>query len=378
MSSNGNKVVTIVYGGRMAGPGGVTSHIRRTMTGLGELGYGARVVSLESLPVMSRYAGHVLQAAGNRVAYPAGFEYRLRLNARRLARCLAAAGPMPVIYEDIYLAAAAPRLGGHSLVVLHALQSDNLNGIPGKARYVDSLKRYEAECLERLSGRLVCVSEMYRASVLTSLSRYLRFEPQIDVIPLGIDTSIMPAPKVKSHGNGPLNIVAAGVLNGRKNFGFFQGVIAEARRRSCRLNLGIIGEGPLRQQLEQQLGALTDAERRVVFHGWVAEQDAWRIMQQYDILMHPSTIESFSFTLLEAKALGLFTIATDTLDVPAAFCNVRAPLDPARWLDAAVNYQGIGAEQLREQALDVRTRYSYVSMARAYLDRMELMRREAC
>ncbi len=72
--------------------------------------------------------------------------------------------------------------------------------------------------------------------------------------------------------------------------------------------LDVVGDGPLRTQLEEMVKSLGLAER-VIFHGFLNDPDAW--MERSDCLLFPSYIEGMPLTLARAIQMGLPVIASD-------------------------------------------------------------------
>lgn len=76
------------------------------------------------------------------------------------------------------------------------------------------------------------------------------------------------------------------------------------------LTLRFVGDGPLRRGLQQKV-AEAGLACRVSFAGEVKLDRVWEEMRAADLLIHPSSCESFPFTLLEAQAVGLPFVSTD-------------------------------------------------------------------
>jgi glycosyltransferase involved in cell wall biosynthesis len=70
----------------------------------------------------------------------------------------------------------------------------------------------------------------------------------------------------------------------------------------------IVGEGPLRESLEQQAGALGLGDR-FVFAGFA--KDVARVLSAFDISVFPSLWEGTPLTVFEALAMGKAIVATD-------------------------------------------------------------------
>lgn len=96
----------------------------------------------------------------------------------------------------------------------------------------------------------------------------------------------------------------------RKNDTFLIDVLEQLRRADDRYVLVSIGDGGVRQEVEEkarQLG-LSDA---VIFTG--LRSDAEKFMQAMDIFVLPSLYEGLPLTLIEAQAAGLECVASDTV-----------------------------------------------------------------
>ena len=72
--------------------------------------------------------------------------------------------------------------------------------------------------------------------------------------------------------------------------------------------LDVIGDGPLRIQLEEMVKSF-GLNERVLFHGFLNDPDAW--MERSDCLLFPSYIEGMPLTLARAIQIGLPVIASD-------------------------------------------------------------------
>jgi glycosyltransferase involved in cell wall biosynthesis len=93
-------------------------------------------------------------------------------------------------------------------------------------------------------------------------------------------------------------------------------------------HLLIAGDGPLRAQIEAQVGALS-LEQRVTFSGW--RDDAPSVYAASDIYALTTWgWEGLPLTILEAMAAGLPVVATDAGGVPEAVANGETGLLVAR------------------------------------------------
>ena len=75
------------------------------------------------------------------------------------------------------------------------------------------------------------------------------------------------------------------------------------------LELHIIGDGAMRPQLES-LTAELELGDRVVFHGFISQDQCASLLAGFDVLVLPSLYECGGAVVLEAMAMGLPVIAT--------------------------------------------------------------------
>jgi glycosyltransferase involved in cell wall biosynthesis len=70
----------------------------------------------------------------------------------------------------------------------------------------------------------------------------------------------------------------------------------------------LVGDGPQRDPLEQQLRAMPSLRNRVTFAGRTFDAAQW--LHAFDVFALPSVFEGTSNTMLEAMATGLPVVAT--------------------------------------------------------------------
>jgi glycosyltransferase involved in cell wall biosynthesis len=81
--------------------------------------------------------------------------------------------------------------------------------------------------------------------------------------------------------------------------------------------LGIVGDGPRREPLQERAAAL-DVSSRITFLGFLDEyEDVLRQMRAADVFASPSTREGFGITYAEAMAAGCTVVAADHPDSAA-------------------------------------------------------------
>lgn len=134
----------------------------------------------------------------------------------------------------------------------------------------------------------------------------------------------------------------------------------------------IVGDGPLRESLEEEAKSLGIAER-TVFTGKRADIPA--LLSAMDIFTMPSLTEGQPMALLEAMASGTPIVATSVGDIPRILKNgetgqIVPPEDPNALAQAIlidINDRKKAQERAKRALAEALTRYSSARMAEEYL-----------
>jgi len=87
------------------------------------------------------------------------------------------------------------------------------------------------------------------------------------------------------------------------------------KKDSICAELHIIGDGPLRREVEELVGR-TGIRERVVLHGFLSRQELAGVLAGGDLLVIPSLFENCPVSLLEAQVAGLPVVATAVGGIP--------------------------------------------------------------
>ena len=153
----------------------------------------------------------------------------------------------------------------------------------------------------------------------------------------------------------PFRLAFIGALIPGKGADVALRVVKALEAEEPRIHLDIVGDGPLRGELETLVHEL-DLEGRVTFHGYLSRNRIPAVLEHAHILLHPSRSEGFPKVVAEAMAYGAVPIAGAVSSIPQLLEVAKAgvAIDPRdtrgfvratsrflhdedRWLEAVEN-----------------------------------------
>lgn len=137
--------------------------------------------------------------------------------------------------------------------------------------------------------------------------------PRIHVVHCGIEPWRFADPAPLPPG-GP-HLVAIGRLTEQKGFPLLIAAMALAIRTTPTLHLTLVGDGPLRAELESRSAAL-GLHTHITFAGWQDESGVRAALAAGTALILPSFAEGLPVVVMEAMAAGRPIIATAIAGVP--------------------------------------------------------------
>ena len=169
-----------------------------------------------------------------------------------------------------------------------------------------------------------------------------------------------------------------GRLVREKGLGIFAETLAELRRRNVPHQVMVIGEGPAREWFAERTPA-------AVFTGFQSGTDLGRAVASMDMLLNPSTTETFGNVTLEAMSAGVPVVAaratgSSGLVKDGETGRLMPPDDPAGFADALATYcrDPALARAHGEAAARAAAPYDWeainMSVAKAYLNLIEKRR----
>jgi len=139
-----------------------------------------------------------------------------------------------------------------------------------------------------------------------------RFGKDVTYIPNGVDTKLFSPSRHRT--NSDFRILFVGRLIEQKGVKYLLEAVAKILKEkgasSGKVFCDIVGDGPLRQELES-LSKSLGIDNVVTFHGWVVREKLPVMYQQADVFVLPSFDEGMPNVILEAMASRLPIIATN-------------------------------------------------------------------
>jgi glycosyltransferase involved in cell wall biosynthesis len=203
-------------------------------------------------------------------------------------------------YANLYVVAAARCLG---LREVGAIRSN------GRQDVIETGKIF---------GRMsLCIPRTLAGNsqlVLANLVEIGRSRPGLHYLPNVVDTEQF-SPRPDHLPENEFRLVMAGRLGAPKRFDVFLHLLAALQREGRTNTSGtIIGDGPLREQLQALAFELGLKEEQACFCNAVA--DVERIYRQANVYVHLSDWEGMPNAVLEAMACGLPVIASPVGGIP--------------------------------------------------------------
>jgi glycosyltransferase involved in cell wall biosynthesis len=143
---------------------------------------------------------------------------------------------------------------------------------------------------------------------------------RFSVVHYGVDRRFRRGPRpqalIRRHGlEGKTVVLFLGGLKRRKNLFILLDVWRTVAKERDDARLVVGGSGPLRGQLESHAGPLA-RDRRVIFAGYVPEAEKVNYYNMADLLLFPSALEGFGFSVAEAMSCELPVVASARGSLP--------------------------------------------------------------
>ena len=210
---------------------------------------------------------------------------------------------------------------------------------------------------------VITVSEFNREFILAHTKRALA--DRLHVVRCSVDTAVFHPPTDKSDQDhsSDLQIVCTGTMYDLKGHTYLIEACRILKSRGVEFHCHLIGEGPLRTQLETQVknSGLCNC---ITFHGVLPRAAIAAQLQKADVLVVPSKptpagrCEGIPVVLMEAMATGLPVVASRISGIPELVEPEQPGLlgPPGDFLARAESLQRLATESAWREELGVRAR----------------------
>jgi glycosyltransferase involved in cell wall biosynthesis len=155
--------------------------------------------------------------------------------------------------------------------------------------------------LEAKADHLLTVSESFR----TYISPHIKQPEQIKVIPNGFDEKRF---RPIAHENAVTQLITVCRLVPAKGLDILLHACAELKKKGYPFVLHIIGDGPIREELEA-LAVELDLYDDIIFYGYMLHPEEF--MPFFDVFVLPSRAEAFGSVFAEAALCWLALVGTN-------------------------------------------------------------------
>lgn len=148
---------------------------------------------------------------------------------------------------------------------------------------------------------------------------------RVSIIPLGIELASVALSREQARArlglpNDAAVVISAGRLESQKGLRYLIEAWSAVRRDVPGAMLVLLGDGPLRGELES-LAERLNVRESIYFTGW--RTDANELLAAGDLFCLPSLWEAFGYVLLEAMAAGIPIVASDVDGIPEVLMQGR-------------------------------------------------------
>lgn len=172
---------------------------------------------------------------------------------------------------------------------------------------------------------------------------------QVQFIPNGIDCNkFCFDEKLRDKYRIELNLknkdvlIHVGRLAPEKNHVFLLEVFNEYRKRNPNSELLLVGDGPLRESIEEEIEKM-GISNSVKMLG--IREDVSELLQASDVFLLPSRFEGYPVSIIEAQATGIPCIYSDSITNSASITahTIQLPIDkPEEWVNQIERFVRVG------------------------------------
>lgn len=297
--------------------GGIAEHVYELSMALVRSGQEVHVVTLGDFPYEENEGVHLHRIAVD--ASKPDFITRMNEEMKKIGSVIIESNIIDTIHAHDWMVGIAAidlafRYRKPLVSTLHSTEFGRSQGI--KEDYQMRIHKVE-ERLVKISNHVIVCSE----SMKKEIQGLFDVKAEISVIPNGIDTSKFEffidreAIKEKFCGQSSAKMILfLGRLVYQKGVNVLMGampmILSSYSRVKRDVKLVIVGEGPMRKQLEKDANYL-GVPKNVVFTGYLDDYTVRSLLKAADVVVVPSLYEPFGIVALEAMAAKTPVVVSD-------------------------------------------------------------------
>ncbi|MEA2074895.1 MAG: glycosyltransferase family 4 protein [Euryarchaeota archaeon] len=325
--------------------GGIAEHVYELSKALRRKGQEVHVVTLGSFPYEQSEGVHVHRVAVD--AFKPDFIVRMNEKMKKIGASIIESTNIDIIHAHDWMVGNAAidlafRYRKHLVSTIHSTEFGRSQGI--KEGYLMRIHELEERLIGSSEHLIVCSESMTR-----EISGLFGVTGKISVIPNGVDASKFnffvdrAAIKEKFCGSKSSKMILfLGRLVYQKGVNVLIGampiILYSSSRVKQDVRLVVVGEGPMREQLEKD-AAYLDVSNHVVFTGYLDDYTVRSLLKAADVVVVPSVYEPFGIVVLEAMAAKTPVVASDVGGLSELISDgesVKVPLDSSESLAAGI------------------------------------------
>ena len=221
-----------------------------------------------------------------------------------------------------------------------ALLLKQTHGIPYSLTVHGPDEFYDTEMYhlrEKIEGAafICCISRFCR-SQLMKVSSPMHWG-KMQVCALGVDPDVF-TPRLPPMRQDSFKLLCVGRLCAAKGQAILLAAVSKLVERGRNVRLDLLGDGPDRQVLEDQVAGMR-LEKIVVFHGAVNQEYVCKLLKINHLFVLPSFAEGVPVSLMEAMAMEIPVVSTTIAGIPELIESgtegiLVPPSDPTLLADA--------------------------------------------
>jgi len=230
----------------------------------------------------------------------------------------------------------------------------------------EMLTEFYKDCIReayRHADRIVATSSRLRDAIV---AQFPEAAPKIAVIPNPVDVSAFNFTPDTKKALKPFVFLCVALLRPEKRLDLLLQAFATVRQNNPDARLVLVGDGPLRQDIEHIISNL-NLQSSVTLTGYLPQTEIASWMQKCHTLVLPSEVETFGLVLIEAMACGLPVIATrcgGPEDIVTPKTGFLVPINDVTALTAAMlkmiaEYRQFDPQSIRQTVIEKFSDYRY-------------------